>query len=318
MKQTCSWVVVSILGLGGIAACGDGQAPSNYRGEPLTSLNGVVTSSQSTLSQDLVPAFVFVDGPLYKETLDTTTRFIQGEVDGTFPSSFTMRLYDPPPATTLETYIDGEPAFAQATIAAVRPDHPAWLENKAYAEPVEGGDIERDEVCSSTECISGHPSECPDGDQDPNWAWPCGYKYPEELGWDTYGYSAKHSILYFAGPVPAGSVFSRLVGDGSAVAAGYHLIERNEAAAEADRGCYSRAGERARIEWEKSHGPSEGGPNVVQFTSAAENREFSVLVSTFTAEERCTPPIRLVSEMSSTRVELQFIDRLTATAMFGR
>jgi hypothetical protein len=43
-----------------------------------------------------------------------------------------------------------------------------------------------------------------------------------------------------------------------------------------------------------------------------------VLVSTHTAEERCVPPIRLVDDTSGTRVELQFNDRLTATAMIGQ
>ena len=50
--------LVLVLGLGGLAACGDGQAPSSYRGEPLMSLNGIMTSSESALGQDLVPAFV--------------------------------------------------------------------------------------------------------------------------------------------------------------------------------------------------------------------------------------------------------------------
>ena len=59
MTRTTLGAACAVLAL---AACGDGQTESDYRGEPLMSLRGVVTSSESALSASLVPALNSFDG----------------------------------------------------------------------------------------------------------------------------------------------------------------------------------------------------------------------------------------------------------------
>ena len=78
MRGARAWALVSILGLGGLAACGDGQAPPNYRGEPLLSLNGTVTASESVLTQNLVPALVVSEGSWWLDWQKWVARYNGG------------------------------------------------------------------------------------------------------------------------------------------------------------------------------------------------------------------------------------------------
>ena len=56
---------------------------------------------------------------------------MKGEVEGSFPSSFTLHLYEPPSAGALMPKMGGESDVAFGGIAAIAPDHPAWLRENA-------------------------------------------------------------------------------------------------------------------------------------------------------------------------------------------
>ena len=149
-----------------------------------------------------------------------------GEVEGTFPSSFTMRLYEPPPDGALTRTFDGEPAFNFGNLTAVSPEHPSWLRKEAIYEDIEEngvviGNQQREELCADTgECISGYMDDC--SDEDPSAQWPCGPHFPDDLSWETYGYSDTYAVLYLDAEAAAGSVLARLLGLDTSVPAGYH------------------------------------------------------------------------------------------------
>ena len=315
MRQSGGRAFISILGWCGFAACGDGQAPSAYRGEPLMSLNGTVTASESALTRELVPALVVSDVGDLATSSDYTLHFLMGDVEGAFPNSFTLRLYDPPPPETLSVFIDGEPAFARGSIVAVSPEHPAWLKTTSHEEAIPGGSAERIEMCSETECISSTYLDCPSGEQDPNWAWPCGTKLPDHLHWDTYGYAKKHEVAYFGGDVSAESVLAHLFNHGEAFAAGYHVLELNNELLEQDLPCYERVNERARGEWVKIKPDGLFGDTAVRVDTPEENHQYNQIYTRLIVEEGCVSPVRLIDDPES-RVQLEFVDQLTASA-FG-
>ena len=202
------------------------------------SLEGTVTATESALTRELVPALVVSDLGDFATSLDHTQHFLMGDVEGSFPNSFTLRFDDPPPQETLFVFIDGESAFARGSLVAVSPEHPGWLKTTAHEEPVPGGSVERIEMCSETECISSTYVDCQLGEHDPNWAWPCGTKLPDRLHWDTYGFSKKHEVAYFGADVRAESILVHLFNHGEAFAAGYHVLELNDELLEQDLPCY--------------------------------------------------------------------------------
>ncbi len=96
-----------------IASC-DPQADSAYQGEPLVTLQGYVSS---TNGQTLEAAMLWQRGPPPSTNeVDLATR---APVQTGFPATFTLHLYQPPPAAARRTLLPGEITFARANAAAV-------------------------------------------------------------------------------------------------------------------------------------------------------------------------------------------------------
>jgi len=97
-------------------AC-DPQADSKYLGEPLVTLRGQVTSS--TPLPALEAAMLWQRGaPPSTNDQELATR---APVQTGFPASFTVHLYQPPPARARRTLAPGEVTFARANAGAVPP-----------------------------------------------------------------------------------------------------------------------------------------------------------------------------------------------------
>jgi hypothetical protein len=98
-----------------ITASCDPQADSAYQGEPLVTLRGYVSSSNG--STPLEAAMLWQRGPPPSTNdVDLATR---APVQAGFPATFTVHLYQPPPAAARRTLAAGEIAFARANAAAV-------------------------------------------------------------------------------------------------------------------------------------------------------------------------------------------------------
>lgn len=310
MKRMRLWLALSALP---VAACGAGQAGEDYQGEPLMSLNGVVASTSAALDEGLVPAL------LMRESIFTITPsspgkayFIQGEVEGSFPNAFTLRVYQPPPAETLDVLFEGEPAFGAATITAVSPDHPAWLRTESFTEVTEDGEVAGERICSEDECLSGLLT-CPDGQGDPSLPWPCGATFPDEQPWETYGYVVSRTVLYLDGPAAAGSVLAHMYNDDQALDAGYHvveLIEPTQAQLDEQTACTTRADQLALEEANQINGTSW---TQWQLDTPEHVRQRSQLGQQHTAAEGCDTFMRVVESTAEAPVELQFLDDPTLT-----
>jgi len=97
-----------------LAASGCGaQAEPGYLGEPLVTLAGRVAGPAAS-TQPLEAAVLWQKGAL-PSTGDQVLA-ARAPVEG---GTFTVRLYQPPPAEVLRTLAPGEPAFARATAATL-------------------------------------------------------------------------------------------------------------------------------------------------------------------------------------------------------
>lgn len=103
LRIACLLIVSAAEMLG----CGASQAGSDYQGEPLMTLRGVVQSPAALSGSDLVPGLRFESlydnmdaarGCSDTATCAFMTYYTKGEVEGRFPSSFTLRVFDAPPA----------------------------------------------------------------------------------------------------------------------------------------------------------------------------------------------------------------------------
>jgi len=106
------WELVALAALAG--AC-DPQADPSYPGEPLVSLHGRVESTSD--STPLEAAMLWQRGPPPSDgDVELATR---APVEAGFPATFTLRLYQPPPAAARRRLAPGEVEFARANAAAV-------------------------------------------------------------------------------------------------------------------------------------------------------------------------------------------------------
>lgn len=74
-----------------LAAACDPQATTDYAGEPMAQVRGVMSSAVTEVPDGLVP-IIFWQGSSYGTQVDVVVRF---------PSSFTLDLYQPPPDEAL-------------------------------------------------------------------------------------------------------------------------------------------------------------------------------------------------------------------------
>jgi hypothetical protein len=294
----------------GLLGCGDGQAGPDYQGDPLMSLKGVVTSSEAALSADQVPALMFT-AP-FEELIagEGTVHFVQGEVEGMFPTAFTLRVYDAPPAGVAIAAVDGEPALNWASLVAISPDHPGSLTRSGSYDPQRG---QRNQMCDEHgNCLEGWHTDCPDNGgapTDESTQWPCGSAYPDHLPWEVYGFSKSHQVAYFASEAAAGGIWSKVLADGASIPAGYHVIERYELedalSAEdfvANNVCIEAAVAASTAEVAARHGVTASEvPSMTPLVAewhAANVREY--------AERGCEIGQRLVADTTSAPVQLPF------------
>ncbi len=310
MKRT---IVASAGAVLGLLGCGAGQAAPDYHGEPLMSLNGVVTSSDAALSVEQVPALMFPAPWAELVAGGGTVHFVKGEVEGMFPTAFTLRVYDAPPAGVATMEVDGAPTLTWGSLVAVAPDHPASLTRSESVETTEDEIRARKEICDDRgNCITGYPSECMhDGISmvDETREWPCGSAYPDHLPWEMYGFSKSHQVAYFASEAPAGSVWSQLLADGESIPAGYQVIERydlkqalSEEAFMTNELCMSAAIADATSEVAARSGVEEN--EVASMPALAE--EWRAVTSRELAEAGCEIDQRLIADTTSAPVQLPF------------
>lgn len=111
------------------------QADSGYLGEPLLSVRGQVVSSGDLPSLEAAMLWQRGDPPSSSDQ-ELATR---APVQAGFPATFTVRLYQPPPAAAQRTLGPGEPVWARANAAAVPAGTPdavvAVLGGAAAANP---------------------------------------------------------------------------------------------------------------------------------------------------------------------------------------
>ncbi|HET7825487.1 MAG TPA: hypothetical protein VFK90_09135 [Anaeromyxobacter sp.] len=110
-RRAAQWAVLAAAGL----ACGcDPQMDASYLGEPLVTLRGHVTGASPV---PLEAAMLWQRGaPPSYDDVDLATR---APLEAGFPASFTLRLYQPPPAAARRSLATGEVAFARANAAAI-------------------------------------------------------------------------------------------------------------------------------------------------------------------------------------------------------
>jgi hypothetical protein len=107
MRRACVFVLL-------LWSC-DPQADSDYPGEPLVTLTGQVKSNGPL--PPLEAAMLWQRGdPPSMDHQDLATR---APVQATFPATFTVHLYHPPPPAALRSLAPGEPFFARANAAAI-------------------------------------------------------------------------------------------------------------------------------------------------------------------------------------------------------
>ena len=219
------WPALLVLG----AACAlggcDTQASTDYRGEPLLSVTGSVHLTRSRVEGPLVPAIAF-------ENAAGELHFLDVEVLGEFPSTFTFHAYGPPPAAA---FLDGAgPRRAVGYITAVPLDHVASARIGVHVPGISRC-AAREDVCRSRDSWCTHDGE------------DCYYETTvcerasslmphcttessgsEELRRTVFsqfeGVALSHQILYLDEPAPPDSEYARRLGSADGLAAGYHLF----------------------------------------------------------------------------------------------
>jgi len=96
-----------------LCAC-DSQADSSYPGEPLITLPGYVASAGAA---PLEAAMLWQRGP--PPSANDQELATRAPVRTGFPASFTLHLYQPPPAAARRTLAPGEVTYARANAGAV-------------------------------------------------------------------------------------------------------------------------------------------------------------------------------------------------------
>jgi hypothetical protein len=110
------------------SAC-DAQTTPEYPGSKLLTIHGTIAGELT--DEEIVPALAFTD----LNFVTQTTYLVDLDVEGEFPTRFSARVYDAPPAGAV--YIPPAafgPAGASASIVAVRAGHPATIVDRFRSE----------------------------------------------------------------------------------------------------------------------------------------------------------------------------------------
>jgi hypothetical protein len=257
-----------LLALGTLWGC-DSQVAPGYRGEALLTISGSVEVDSDRERGKLQPALAFYNSEAGE------MRIVDVEVDGEFPSDFTLRVYDPPPAEAIVDTPD-RPASAVGFITAVTEDHPESVRFATVGSGTgsgcalsfdENGEIEDCGPTESTEewCTADYSEcyresrVCPSIDSAPE---DCEILSSEgdpslrEDPWENFaGLSEFYRLVYVAEPVQDDPRVAEQLGFGS-LDAGYHLFEvrplteMQDAEAEA---CHEEAQELATERYNEAH-----------------------------------------------------------------
>lgn len=237
IRSALLWMILPLL------AC-DRQVEAGYRGESLLQVNGrlsIPLSVDADTAAAATPAVAFrAASPQAVSQWPggfDHLRLIPVTAEGSFPSRFTIHLFDPPPPEALVPRYAGEVAYAQGHLVVGHPELPAVL-----STALTGRD------CAEPRC--GRRITCP------GVAWPVSY-YPPfdyQAGADCFvqeltcgerflsytyqdctisseqgnpalrllGFSGNLSIVYFSEAVPQDSILAVLYNNGEAIAPGYH------------------------------------------------------------------------------------------------
>jgi hypothetical protein len=106
---------VPLLAAAAFVSCDPAAEPS-YLGNPLLTVRGQVTSS-GPIDISLEAAMLWQRGP--PPSMDDQELATRAPVQTGFPATFTLHLYQPPPAAALRTLLPGQVTYARANAAAV-------------------------------------------------------------------------------------------------------------------------------------------------------------------------------------------------------
>lgn len=246
-----AWVACSALAAG----C-EPQAGDAYFGQPLLRMRGQVSTRALSIAQPLEPALCFTQTlpgmvniaalpPELRADFEgvssgarvTRAHIMDVEVEGAFPSQFSVDVYAPPPAAAIEPLFTGEPPSAWGYVCAVQAEHPA------IAEAVSGTQLwtcDADEgPCRTTNVVMNDSGSrfyaeryaCPTLDTNDEQcevsrsgemtllAETGGFEHVVALVWDP-------ELVYLAAPAPPGSYTAFTLGAPDGLPAGYHLRKR--------------------------------------------------------------------------------------------
>lgn len=135
-----AWMCVPLL-----AAC-DAQVSPAYRGEALLTMTGKVEIQDDPTEGTLIPALAWMNNK--KSEIDIS----EVEVEGEFPSKFTIHVYDPPPDELLQPVSDDDDSVlgAAAYITAVTEKHPASVRYASNGNSTASGT-----GCAGDDCSCG-------------------------------------------------------------------------------------------------------------------------------------------------------------------
>jgi hypothetical protein len=253
-----------------------GACVSEYPAEDdsLLHFRGALDPQGSQLEGPLMPAVVF--------TTDSgnALRVVDGRTQGSFPTSFSFELEEPPPSDLLYTLEDGEPPLAFGYITAVAADHPTSVLVANSETELDG--------CAGAVCTSEHTWCSQDNDPRQDVCYTetstcdanrqnCtlvaeGDASLKSGPWSALaGVSQNLLVLYLSAPAAAGTITSLAFAEGKPLAAGYHLLAgrvRSEAEQDEASACFERSEQAALERYNQQHGttidnaidlPSEGG-----------------------------------------------------------
>jgi len=246
----------------GLAAC-DAQAPTDYVGESLLSLQGSVQLDPQTDTRALQPALAF-----WSEE-SRALHIVDVDVRGEFPNRFELGVYAPPPDDSFVMWKGGHETgrFAFGFVTAAPADHPEYapmVSSSSSATCEDTGCDEQRSYCigqgDAMQCYM-ETLRCPFAGAD---AQDCDTLSREgdpriaNEPWSTLaGLSENYVVLYFEEPLAAGSFVAHSLGFEGAVAAGYHLLAMRlptEAEKELAKACDARATQNAVERYNAAHG----------------------------------------------------------------
>jgi hypothetical protein len=137
MKQR-SYLALALLLL---SAC-DSQAATEYRGEPLFTLQGSIDLNDTAPTEPLVPALHF------QPALLDDWAIIDVDYTGDFPAQFTINIHEPPPPERMQPIYGSEgPLGARAFLVLAPRDHLATVAYPWRSGPLGGDSCLPSEAC---------------------------------------------------------------------------------------------------------------------------------------------------------------------------